>query len=374
MFQNFRQDVRFHESHCVRRCFSTLGVSLYAALFFVLCHRCTAGSDPEVLNALARNNFFHFIEPGFSPFLCTREASYFLHPIIFRVSNVGFWKLHSLQASFLRIDVGVFFIPDEHTGSCPSFPTKPGPKTGWYYSSRTIALSFLQPLENSSSMNTSSAANVVQMDDFRLDWDSSDESKFEKSMSVLLCIWATAAKAQLALPQQKPLSATSRILYILVHGRAQQHHSVCSRDLDAKMVDHLFGSFSFSCSVLGGHWERESASLGPDFWTSIDHEPSLGYSKVSKLGDQSYDVRNMCLHSSGVLLFAPSDHVFDGADSIEHVPLVLLSSMFSTQLKYGFPVTIIQNSTYFAQFEHSVVGLEQPGLLLISGLHRHQIT
>ena len=74
-----------------------------------------------------------------------------------------------------------------------------------------------------------------------------------------------------------------------------------------------------------------------------------------------------------MLLFAPSDHVFDGTDSIEHVPLVLLSSMFSTQLKYGFPVTIIQNSTYFAQFEHSVVGLEQPGLLLISGHPMRQV-
>ena len=370
VLRSSRRMLGLDERH--RKCPGARDLMLYVAVFCALFTRRAgaSGAEPDVLNALARDTFFHYVEPGFSPFLCSREASYFRHPIVLRLSNSGLRKLQSLQAVFVHIDVGVFSVPDANTGSCPLLPTKSTPDTGWYYSSRTVALNSLQPLEDTSSTNTSSAANVVQMDDLRLQWyDLPDESQ---TQSVLLCIWLTATKSQQARPQQKPLRTAQRVLYALKHGIDQQHHTVCSRDFHATQVEHLFGAFSVSCSVIGGHWEKESASMGAAFWTALDHEPSLGYSKVSKLGAHSYDVRNVCLHSSGVLLFAPSDDVEDDT-FIEHMPLVLESTLFSTHLGYGFPVTIIRNSTYFSEFEHSSVGLEQPGLLLTVGHPMRQV-
>jgi hypothetical protein len=112
-------------------------------------------------------------------------------------------------------------------------------------------------------------------------------------------------------------------------------------------------AFSVSFNVGLGHWEEESKRLAPFLWsTTMRHDTHAGYSHIRSLGQQSFDVRNVCLHSSGLLLFAPSDDEDDSAAVLEHMHLYLLTNLYSSNMGYAFPVTIIRNSKYFSQFEY----------------------
>lgn len=102
-----------------------------------------------------------------------------------------------------------------------------------------------------------------------------------------------------------------------------------------------------------GHWEEDSKRLAAFMWSpsAWQFDTADGYSNIRSLGQQSFDVRNVCFHSSGVLLFAPAGEEEDNA-ALEHSHLYLLHNLYSSNIGYGFPVTIIRNSKYFTQFEH----------------------
>ena len=69
------------------------------------------------------------------------------------------------------------------------------------------------------------------------------------------------------------------------------------------------------------------------------------------LGEQSFDVRNVCIHSSGLLLFEP---LGDDDDSVvEHMQLFLSSTIYSTTKRYAYPVTIMRSAVYPSQFQQS---------------------
>ncbi len=82
------------------------------------------------------------------------------------------------------------------------------------------------------------------------------------------------------------------------------------------------------------------------------HDTSAGYSHIRLLGQQSFDVSNVCIHSSGLLLFAPSEAEDDSAAFLEHMHMYLLTNLYSSNIGYAFPVTIIRNSKFFTQFEY----------------------
>jgi hypothetical protein len=69
------------------------------------------------------------------------------------------------------------------------------------------------------------------------------------------------------------------------------------------------------------------------------------------LGEQSFDVRNVCIHGSGLLLFEPPGDSNDAA--VEHMQLHLTSTIYSTNISYAYPVTIMRNEVYPSQFQQS---------------------
>jgi hypothetical protein len=70
------------------------------------------------------------------------------------------------------------------------------------------------------------------------------------------------------------------------------------------------------------------------------------------LGEQSFDVRNVCIHGSGLLLFEPP--VDDEDATVEHMQLHLTSNIYFTNVGYGHPLTIVRNASYPAQFQQSL--------------------
>jgi hypothetical protein len=100
------------------------------------------------------------------------------------------------------------------------------------------------------------------------------------------------------------------------------------------------------------------------------HDTSAGYSYIRSLGQQSFDVRNVCVHSSGLLLFAPREDEDDSAAALEHMHVYLLTVLYSSIMGYAFPVTIIRNSKYFSQFEYPFVSETLP-LLAFGHPMRH---
>jgi hypothetical protein len=83
------------------------------------------------LTALARDTFFHFIEPSVSPFICSRSPLLVQHPLIFRLSDVAVEQLRTLRAAFLRVDVALFQAPDADTGTCPDKLTERSVAQAW---------------------------------------------------------------------------------------------------------------------------------------------------------------------------------------------------------------------------------------------------
>lgn len=84
------------------------------------------------LSAMARDNFFHFIEPSFSPFICSRSPFLMQHPIVLRLSDVAVAQLRIQRVAFLRVDVALFQAPDADTGSCPQLPSARSVAEAWY--------------------------------------------------------------------------------------------------------------------------------------------------------------------------------------------------------------------------------------------------
>jgi len=86
-------------------------------------------------------------------------------------------------------------------------------------------------------------------------------------------------------------------------------------------------------------------------------------SNIKWLGTQSFDMRNMCIHSSGLLLFAPPNDDDDGESDagIEHTHVFLISNVHSSNKGYAYPVTIIRNAVFPAQFQQS----DSPDSLLL---------
>ena len=127
----------------------------------------------------------------------------------------------------------------------------------------------------------------------------------------------------------------------------------------------------------------EHERLAPFLWIAMNHDTALGhvpsllattpivcvksstsrYSNIKSLGLQSFDARNVCIHGSGLLLFAPND---DGDDTIDHLHMFLISNIFSSNKGYGFPVTIIRNEVYPSHFQHSA---SPQSLLLLAAAH-----
>jgi hypothetical protein len=73
------------------------------------------------------------------------------------------------------------------------------------------------------------------------------------------------------------------------------------------------------------------------------------YSHASMLGEQSFDMRNVCIHSSGLLLFEPPGDNEDAPS--EHTHLCLESIIYSANVRYGYPATIMRNEVYPSQFQ-----------------------
>jgi hypothetical protein len=85
------------------------------------------------LQSLARDSFFHFVEPGFSPFICSRRAQHLHHPLVLRLTDEAVIKLRSTRASIFRIDAAILHSPDVDTGECPSHPDpKSISNISWY--------------------------------------------------------------------------------------------------------------------------------------------------------------------------------------------------------------------------------------------------
>jgi hypothetical protein len=65
-------------------------------------------------------------------------------------------------------------------------------------------------------------------------------------------------------------------------------------------------------------------------------------------------LRNVCIHSSGLLLFEPLGD--DDDTAVEHIPdmqLFLSSTISSATVRYAYPVTIMRNAIYPPQFQQS---------------------
>jgi hypothetical protein len=77
---------------------------------------------PLFLQSLARDSFFHFVEPGFSPFICSRRTQHLNHPLVLRLTDEAVIKLRSMRATIVRIDAAILIAPDADTGDCPSRP------------------------------------------------------------------------------------------------------------------------------------------------------------------------------------------------------------------------------------------------------------
>jgi hypothetical protein len=69
------------------------------------------------------------------------------------------------------------------------------------------------------------------------------------------------------------------------------------------------------------------------------------------LGEQSFDMRNVCIHSSGLLLFEPP--IDDDDAPVEYMQLHMYSNIYFTNIGYGHPVTIVRNMPYPTHFQRS---------------------
>ena len=97
------------------------------------------------LSAMARDNFFHFIEPSFSPFICSRNPLLMQHPVVLRLSDVAVAQLRAKRIAYLRVDVALFRAPDADTGTCPQQPSARAVAESWYSSPRARSLLTSQP-------------------------------------------------------------------------------------------------------------------------------------------------------------------------------------------------------------------------------------
>ncbi len=77
---------------------------------------------PLFLQLLARDGFFHFVEPGFSPFICSRRTQHLNHPLVLRLTDEAVTKLRFMRATIIRIDAAILHAPDADTGDCPARP------------------------------------------------------------------------------------------------------------------------------------------------------------------------------------------------------------------------------------------------------------
>ena len=108
--------------------------------------------------------------------------------------------------------------------------------------------------------------------------------------------------------------------------------------LSALFSYELFAALSVSFNLGLGHWEKESKRLSPYMWsTTMKHDTSAGYSYIRSLGPHSFDVRNVCVHSSGLLLFAPKEDEDDSAAALEHMLVYLVTVL---------PSSIIDNTLF----------------------------
>ena len=106
----------------------------------------SVGPDPTpFLNALARDDFFHFIEPSFSPFICSRNPLYMQHPIVLRLSDVAVAQLRAQRIPYLRVDVALFRAPDADTGTCPQQPSARAVAESWCSSPHAPSLLTSRP-------------------------------------------------------------------------------------------------------------------------------------------------------------------------------------------------------------------------------------
>jgi hypothetical protein len=97
------------------------------------------------LNAIARDDFFHFIEPSFSPFICSRNPLYMQHPIVLRLSDVAVAQLRAQRIPYLRVDVALFRAPDADTGTCPQQPSARAVAESWCSSPHAPSLLTSRP-------------------------------------------------------------------------------------------------------------------------------------------------------------------------------------------------------------------------------------
>ena len=83
------------------------------------------------LNNLARDSFFHYVDPSFSPFICSRSPHVMYHPIVLRFTTEAVTKLRLLRAAVVRVDVGLYLAADADTDACAALPAAPSVDDGW---------------------------------------------------------------------------------------------------------------------------------------------------------------------------------------------------------------------------------------------------
>ena len=83
------------------------------------------------LNNLARDSFFHYEDPSFSPFICSRSPHMLHHPIVIRFTTEAVAKLRLLRAAVVRVDVGLYLAADADTDACAALPAAPSVDDGW---------------------------------------------------------------------------------------------------------------------------------------------------------------------------------------------------------------------------------------------------
>jgi hypothetical protein len=99
-------------------------------------------------------------------------------------------------------------------------------------------------------------------------------------------------------------------------------------------------------------YDEDIRLLAAPLWTRrINHDAAAGLSLIQQIGTESFDVRNVCIHSSGVLLFAPQEYD-DEHSHLEHSFLHLVSNLYSSSVGYALPVTIMRTTPYLKQFQH----------------------
>jgi hypothetical protein len=199
-----------------------------------------------VLDSLARDSFFQYVQPGFSPFVCSRSSHELRHPLVLRFTDDAVLKLRSTKIPLVRVDASLFQIPDSETGDCPVHP--PQPRSGVYTSSLAFNATALRVGGELHSQNT------LRLQDMVLSYTGD-----EPAIMLLLCVWVSpTASPSDQQQQQQPMSTSKRLLHFLTKPAHQPLHHTCSPSFSASDVDMYFKGLCFCGGMVAARFPAGS--------------------------------------------------------------------------------------------------------------------